>query len=94
MTDAMRMVSQRISSFLNEYFPSSPKSKSAPTPWNKAGKRLSHSPILIEGDRASYSIALKRAREMDSAKGAWAKDWDQLERALLGVDEARWSKRQ
>lgn len=86
--------SQRISSFLSEYFPSSPKTKSAPTPWNKAGKRLSHSPILIEGDRASYSIALKRAREMDSDKGAWAKDWDQLERALLGVDEARWSKRQ
>ncbi|GAA5858687.1 hypothetical protein JCM5353_004929 [Sporobolomyces roseus] len=84
----------RISLLLNEYFPSSPKSKSAPTPWNKAGKRLSHSPILIEGDRASYSIALKRAREMDSVKGAWAKDWDQLERALLGVDEARWSKRQ
>ncbi|GAA5927852.1 uncharacterized protein JCM15063_006014 [Sporobolomyces koalae] len=84
----------RVSAFISQYFPSAPRSaKSAPTPWNKSGKRLSHSPILIEGDRASYSIALKRAREIDSDKGAWAKDWDQLERALLKVDEERWSSR-
>ena len=46
---------------------------------------------MIEGDRASYSLALKRAREMNSADGAWCKDWDALERALLKVDEAKWS---
>ncbi|GAA5851857.1 hypothetical protein JCM9279_001911 [Rhodotorula babjevae] len=70
--------------------PSSP-SKAQPTPWNN--KRLSHSPFVIEGDRASYSLAVKRAPEPFSDKGAWCKDWDALERALLGVDEAKWTKR-
>ncbi|GAA5893218.1 uncharacterized protein JCM6883_007601 [Sporobolomyces salmoneus] len=85
----------KISSFLSQFFPA-PSSRSssskAPTPWSKSGKKLSHSPILIEGDRASYSIALKRAREMNSEKGAWCKDWDALERALLKVDERKWAK--
>ncbi|GAA5916793.1 hypothetical protein JCM5296_007392 [Sporobolomyces johnsonii] len=66
------------------------RSKSAASPWNKHGNRLSHSPILIEGDRASYSLALKRAEKPNDPKGAWCKDWDALERALLNVDEARW----
>ncbi|GAA5974630.1 hypothetical protein JCM5350_001226 [Sporobolomyces pararoseus] len=85
----------RISSFVSQYFPSAPRSSSSAraTPWSKTGKKLSHSPILIEGDRASYSIALKRTREMNSEKGAWCKDWDALERALLGVDESKWSSR-
>ncbi|GAA6061394.1 hypothetical protein JCM10212_000654 [Sporobolomyces blumeae] len=83
----------RIASLVDRFIPAPSKSKSNPTPWNKEGKRLSHSPILIEGDRASYSIALKRASTPDSAQGAWMKDWDQFERALLGVDEARWAKR-
>ncbi|GAA5832177.1 hypothetical protein JCM3766R1_003752 [Sporobolomyces carnicolor] len=84
----------KVSTFLGQFFPSAPRgadSKGRPTPWSKSGKRLSHSPILIEGDRASYSLALKRAREMNSADGAWCKDWDALERALLKVDEAKWS---
>ncbi|GAA5923570.1 hypothetical protein JCM3775_000432 [Rhodotorula graminis] len=70
--------------------PSSPV-KAQPTPWNN--KRLSHSPFVIEGDRASYSLAVKRAPEPFSDKGAWCKDWDALERALLGVDETKWTKR-
>ncbi|GAA5924383.1 hypothetical protein JCM1841_001684 [Sporobolomyces salmonicolor] len=74
--------------------PPSRVSTTAPAPWNKHGKRLSHSPILIEGDRASYSLALKRAEEPNSPKGAWCKDWDALERALLNVDEARWARKQ
>lgn len=85
----------RFSSFLSQYFPSSPRtasSASRATPWSKSGKKLSHSPILIQGDRASYSIALKRAREINSDKGAWCKDWDALERALLNVDESKWSR--
>ncbi|TNY22096.1 hypothetical protein DMC30DRAFT_415435 [Rhodotorula diobovata] len=68
-----------------------PANKPQPTPWNN--KRLSHSPFVIEGDRASYSLAVKRAPEPFSDKGAWCKDWDALERALLGVDETKWTSR-
>lgn len=67
------------------------RSKQHPTPWNKSGKRLSHSPIVVEGDRASYSLALKRAQQPHSADGAWCKDWDALERALLDVPESKWT---
>ncbi|GAA6046452.1 hypothetical protein JCM3770_004930 [Rhodotorula araucariae] len=68
-----------------------PSRKPAPTPWNS--RRLSHSPFVVEGDRMSYSLAVKRAPAPYSDKGAWCKDWDALERALLGVDEAKWTKR-
>lgn len=95
VTDAAFFPRQRIATLLaplRDRFiaPSSP-TKAQPTPWNN--KRLSHSPFVIEGDRASYSLAVKRAHEPFSDKGAWCKDWDALERALLGVDEAKWTKR-
>ncbi|KAK4057903.1 hypothetical protein OIO90_001122 [Microbotryomycetes sp. JL221] len=64
---------------------SSVKTKS---PWARKGG-FSHSPILITGDKTSYSLAIKRGmsgRPFDP-KGAWCKDWDRLERALLGVPE-------
>jgi hypothetical protein len=48
---------------------------------------------VIEGGRASYSLAIKRAKEATAEKGAWCKDWEALERALLGVDEAKWARR-
>jgi len=76
---------------LREKLLAPPANKPQPTPWNN--KRLSHSPFVIEGDRASYSLAVKRAPEPFSDKGAWCKDWDALERALLGVDETKWTSR-
>jgi hypothetical protein len=48
----------------------------------------SHVPILIKGDRASYSMAVKRGTAgMGDTQGAWCEDWEGLERALLGVRE-------
>ncbi|GAA5855689.1 hypothetical protein JCM8547_001645 [Rhodosporidiobolus lusitaniae] len=52
-----------------------------------------HSPFGIEGGKLTYSLATKRAKEPFSKDGAWCKDWEALERAMLGVDEARWAKR-
>ncbi|BGP39104.1 hypothetical protein JCM10450v2_003057 [Rhodotorula kratochvilovae] len=83
-------ISKLFGSLRDKYL-APPSRKPAPTPWNS--RRLSHSPFVIEGDRMSYSLAVKRAPAPYSAKGAWCKDWDALERALLGVDETKWTKR-
>lgn len=44
---------------------------------------------MIQGDRASYSLAVRRGPSglMGDPKGAWCVDWEGLERALLGVEE-------
>ena len=45
----------------------------------KAG--LSHAPFVIEGDRVTYSLAIRRR----GPNAAWCKDWEGLERSLLDV---------
>lgn len=47
---------------------------------------LSHVPILVEGDRFSYSLQKTRG-EKGGDKGAWCEDWEGLEKSLLGVRE-------
>ncbi|BGP31157.1 hypothetical protein JCM10296v2_002921 [Rhodotorula toruloides] len=54
-------------------------------------KKYSHAPLMVEGDWQSYSLQIKRAQKPFDSSGAWCKNWDAFERALLGVDEAKWS---
>ncbi|KAM0788903.1 hypothetical protein ACM66B_002985 [Microbotryomycetes sp. NB124-2] len=56
------------------------------SPWARKGG-FSHSPFLITGDRTSYSLAVKRGPtgQPFDPKGAWCKDWEGLEKALLNV---------
>lgn len=54
-------------------------------------KKYSHAPLMVEGDWQSYSLQIKRAPKPFDPSGAWCKNWDAFERALLGVDEAKWS---
>ncbi|BGP15237.1 hypothetical protein JCM10213_000810 [Rhodosporidiobolus nylandii] len=65
------------------------------SPSRQVLKKGTHAPFVVEGERFTRSLALKRAspHEPNSSKGAWCKDWNALERALLGVDEAQWAKR-
>ncbi|GAA5975233.1 hypothetical protein JCM11641_004404 [Rhodosporidiobolus odoratus] len=80
----------RLESLLLRVFPSSPSSRNKPKP------KGTHAPFVISGERLSRSLALKRAPAGEGAfsrKGAWCKDWDALERALLGVDEAQWTRK-
>ena len=48
-----------------------------------------HVPILIQGDRFTYSIQKTRGPtgRIDDKTGAWCEDWEALEKALLGVEE-------
>lgn len=57
------------------------------TPWGD--RRTSHSPIIIKGDRASYSLAVRRGKTglMDDEGGAWFQDTAELEKSLLGMSE-------
>ncbi|GAA5955549.1 hypothetical protein JCM8115_006786 [Rhodotorula mucilaginosa] len=77
-----------FSSLLDKVFPSA-KPSSASASRKKA--RYGHSPIVVEGDRFSMSLKTIRADEPFSTRGAWCRDWDALERALLHVDESRWT---
>ncbi|KAM0746372.1 hypothetical protein T439DRAFT_329816 [Meredithblackwellia eburnea MCA 4105] len=64
-----------------------PKSRSA----NKRS-HFTHVPIVVEGDRFSYSLAKTKnltGKEGDKS-GAWCQDWEALERAMLGVEEGKW----
>ncbi|KAK4055578.1 hypothetical protein OIV83_000124 [Microbotryomycetes sp. JL201] len=56
------------------------------SPWTRKGG-FSHSPFLIINDRTSYSLAIKRGvtGQPYDPKGAWCKDWDGFEKALLNV---------
>ncbi|BGP23805.1 hypothetical protein Rt10032_c05g2475 [Rhodotorula toruloides] len=54
-------------------------------------QKYSHAPLIVEGDWQSYSLQIKRAQKPFDSTGAWCKNWDAFERALLGVDETRWS---
>lgn len=70
-----------------------PSKKAKRTHWekNRAGLPLpSHVPILIKGDRASYSLAVRRGTGavVNDPTGAYCEDWEALERALLGVNES------
>lgn len=47
----------------------------------------SHVPLLLLGDKASYSMAVKRGSGKGATDGAWCEDWESLERAMLGVPE-------
>lgn len=70
--------------------PSKSTTKDGKTKWSKGGG-TSHVPILIAGDRATYSLAIKRgpSGEVNDPKGAWCEDWDELEKALLDVKERK-----
>ncbi|GAA5869832.1 hypothetical protein JCM3774_000508 [Rhodotorula dairenensis] len=79
-----------FSSLFGKVFPSAePSSASA----SRKKGRYGHSPIVVEGDRFSMSLKTIRADEPFSTRGAWCQDWDALERALLHVDESRWTAR-
>lgn len=59
-------------------------------PWRRGGgSGFSHSPLLIQGDRMSYSVAVKRGVSglPNDPKGAWCRDWEGLEKALLNVKD-------
>ncbi|GAA5823660.1 hypothetical protein JCM11251_000716 [Rhodosporidiobolus azoricus] len=61
----------------------------------RATTKGTHAPFIVEGDRYTYSIALKRAvpHQEGATTGAWCKDWEALERAMLGVNEEKWAKK-
>ncbi|GAA6031061.1 hypothetical protein JCM8097_003985 [Rhodosporidiobolus ruineniae] len=63
---------------------------STSTTARKQLKKGTHSPFIVEGDRATYSLALQKPR---GVKGPTCTNWEALERALLNVDEAKWTKR-
>ncbi|KAL8278506.1 hypothetical protein RQP46_009196 [Phenoliferia psychrophenolica] len=64
----------------------------APPNPRKAGSKPpvtgTHVPILIEGDRFTYSIQKTRGPTgtKDDKTGAWCEDWEGLEKALLGAE--------
>lgn len=67
-----------------------PSAKSKRTHWDKQKDGVplpSNVPILLKGDRATYTLTVKRgpAGTMGDEKGAWCEDWDALEKGLLGV---------
>lgn len=69
-----------------------PSAKSKRTHWDKQKDGVplpSNVPILLKGDRATYSLTVKRgpAGVEGDEKGAWCEDWDGLERGLLGVKD-------
>ncbi|GAA5986679.1 hypothetical protein JCM10908_003854 [Rhodotorula pacifica] len=79
-----------LSALMKKVFPPAKPSSSSAS--RKKG-RYGHSPIVVEGDRFSMSLKTIRASEPFSTRGAWCRDWDALERALLHVDESKWTAR-
>ncbi|GAA5896709.1 hypothetical protein JCM6882_005016 [Rhodosporidiobolus microsporus] len=61
----------------------------------RATTKGTHAPFIVEGDRYTYSLALKRAvpHKPFEHNGSWCKDWEALERAMLGVNEEKWAKK-
>ncbi|KAI5474307.1 hypothetical protein MNV49_003646 [Pseudohyphozyma bogoriensis] len=72
-----------ISKILEAVFPTNVmKTKDS---WN--GPVVTHAPIIVKGDRASYSLA-RQGREIGKEKiKTWCKDWAGVEKAFLGVEE-------
>ncbi|SCZ97784.1 BZ3500_MvSof-1268-A1-R1_Chr7-3g09585 [Microbotryum saponariae] len=61
--------------------PSKPTSPS--DRWKNKGT-LSHVPLLVHGDRFSYTLGKRRAGKQGDLAGAWCEDWEGFEKALLG----------
>ncbi|SCV70604.1 BQ2448_3366 [Microbotryum intermedium] len=55
--------------------------------WKNKGT-LSHVPLLVQGDRFSYTMGKKRAPsgKPGDLEGAWCEDWEGFEKALLGKE--------